>query len=147
MKRFSFRLESVLSYRKFREKKAMLQLIKFRNTHVRIKNKILELKNEKLKVSEKCRTDSSQGIDASLYKSYISYLDKLGVEIKNSKVELDENETAMKQQEAVLKSETINKKALEIHKETLFKAHSIAAEKEEQKLLDEMILIRQGVKV
>lgn len=146
MKKFSFRLESVLKYRKFRERKAIIKLMESRKAYDRIEKEILGLKDEQLEVGEKCRHESFQGMDVRLYKTYTSYLDKLGTEIQKAKAELEEKETAINQQLAVLKSETIKKKALEVHKESLFEAHSVMAQKEEQKMLDEMIINRQEVK-
>ena len=147
MKKFSYRMESVLKYRKFREKRAILKLMEMRKAHDMIEKKITGLKNEKIEVAERCRSESFQGIDAPLYKTYTSYLGSLSAGIKNAAAELEDKRIALKQQEAVLKSETIKKKALETHRKSLFDAHTVKVGKEEQKLLDEMIIIRQEMNV
>jgi flagellar FliJ protein len=147
MGRFSFRLESVLNYRKFLEKKAMMRLTELRRAYQGIEKKIMQLRNEKLKVAEQCRGEGVKGVEVPLYEAYRSYIDRLQMDLERAAMELREKETDMRTQEAVLKSETIKRKALEVHKEALFKAHREMTEKEEQKLLDEMIIRRQEVRV
>jgi flagellar export protein FliJ len=146
MGRFSFRLESVLNYRKFREKKAMMHLMELRRVYQGIEKKIMQLTSEKLKVAEKCRGEGEKGVDVPLYETYRSYIDRLQMDLEKASIELKEKEAVMKTQEAVLKSETIKRKALEIHKEALFMAHKEVTAKEEQKFLDEMIISRQEVR-
>ncbi len=147
MRRFKYRLESVLQYRRFLEKRAMLQLAKLKQEYRAIEKRIRRIAHKRLKVAEQCRSEGFEGVDVSLYENYQSYLQKLKVDLNEASAELKEKEDAIHNQESVLKAETIKKKALEIHKESRLKAHRELTEKEEQKFLDELVIRRQEVRV
>jgi flagellar export protein FliJ len=147
MRRFSYRLERVLQYRRFVEKRAMLQLAKLKQGYRAIEMQIGQLNMKRLQVAEQCRREGLQGVDVIHYETFQSYLQKLKLELDEASVELAEKEAAIHNQESVLKSETIKRKALETHKESRLKAHRQQAEQEEQKLLDELVIRRQEVRV
>jgi flagellar export protein FliJ len=147
MRRFSFRLERILKYRKFLEKRAMIHLAELRHAYSRIESKISRLTDERLEVAEKCRGEGLKGVDVPLYDNYRSYIEKLRQDLERAATELKDKEAVIHSQEALLRSELIKRKALEIHKESRFRAHKEQTEKEEQKLLDEIIISRQEVKV
>ncbi len=145
MRRFSFRLESVLKYRKFLEKKAMMQLAELRQGYIAIENRIEQLNNTRLKVAANCRGAGFKGVDVPRYETYRSYLEKLRMNLEHAAEELKEQAASIQNQEVVLKSHVLKRKTLEIHKESLLIAHREMAAKEEQKLLDEIVITRQEV--
>lgn len=145
MQRFSFRLESVLKYRKFLEKKAMMQLAELRQGHIAIENKIEQITVTRSKVGALCRGAGFKGVDVPRYESYRSYLEKLRMDWEHAVKELKKQAARIQDQEKVLQSQVLKRKALEIHKESLFSAHREMTVKEEQKLLDEIVITRQEV--
>jgi flagellar biosynthesis chaperone FliJ len=61
-------------------------------------------------------------------------------------MDLQEEEKKVKAQEKILKMEFIKKKALEILKDIQLKDYMKRLEQEEQKYMDEMVIIRRGEK-
>lgn len=147
MRRFKYRLESVLQYRRFLEKRAMLQLAQVKREYGSIENRIGRLNFKRRQVATKCRREGLQGIDVANYGSYQSFLQKLKTDLDEAAAELKQKEAAIHSQKSVLKSETIKRKALETHKESRLRAHRELNEKEEQKFLDELVIGRQEVTV
>ena len=147
MQRFKYRLERVLQYRQFLEKKAMLHLAKLKQGYRSIEKRIGRLENKRLQVAEQCRNAGLQGVDVSHYETYQSYLQKLKSDLAAAATELEEKAAAIHSQESVLKSETIKRKALETHKENHWRTHREMTAKEEQKILDELVIRRQEVRV
>ena len=145
MRRFSFRLESILKYRKFLEKKAMLQLAELRQAYIAIEHKIEQLTHMRSQVALTCRGAGLQGLAVPRYENYRSYLEKLRLDLEYAEEELKEQEASIHTQEAVLKSQMLKRKSLEIHKESQRLAHMQKNAREEQKLLDEIVITRQEV--
>ena len=77
MRRFSFRLESVLKYRKFLEKKAMMLLAELRQGYIVIENRIDHLTDTRSKVAALCRGAGLEGVDVPRYETYRTYLEKI----------------------------------------------------------------------
>jgi flagellar export protein FliJ len=146
MKAFSFRLESVLNYRKFLEKKAMMQLMGEKKLYAEVETSISHFKSKKSEVAKLCHLAGSKGVNASQYQTYKSYLEKLRDDIEKATIELKEKEKDIKEQEMVLKSETVKKKALETLRNRHFEEHISMAEKAEQKYMDEVVILQRGAK-
>ena len=72
MRRFSYRLERVLRYRRFAEKKAMLQLAKLKQGYRAIEMRIGQLNMKRLQVADECRREGLQGIDVVHYETFQS---------------------------------------------------------------------------
>jgi len=147
MRRFAYRLERVLQYRRFLEKKAMLQLSKLKQEYRRVENRIGALNFKRIQVAEKCRRKSLQGVDAANYETYQGYLQKLKMDLDAASRELKEMAAGIQNQESVLKSESIKRKALETHKESRWRDYCERSAKEEQKFLDDLVILRQEVKI
>jgi len=147
MRRFRYRLERVLQYRRFLEKKAMLQLAHLKQNYRAIENRMGQLEMKRMQVARQCQREGIRGVDVASYETYQSYLQKLKLDWTAAAAELEEKEAAIHNQESVLESETIKRKALETHKESRLRMHRELAEKEEQKFLDELIIRRQEVTV
>ena len=147
MKPFTFRLESVLKYRKFMEKKAMLRLMQKKKAREEIEMAINHLSVRQSDLATKCSQVGEKGTDAFLFQSYKSYLDTLRENIETAFGELKEKDHQIREQEAVLKKETTHKKALEKLRELGFEAHRGICEKMEQDYLDELVINQRGARV
>ncbi len=145
MKPFSFRLESVLNYRKYQEKKALGDLIRMKNEYNRIKETLKRLAVERLTVAKSCFAEGTGGIEAPRYRLYTSFIQKLAHDMEKGHGELNNSRTKIRTQEAVLKRETIKSKALETLKDHRFNKHLKQAQREEQKALDELVINKRWV--
>jgi len=145
MKPFKFRLESVLKYRRFMEKKEMMRLMQHKMVCEDIKMAISNLDARRSDMAQKCSRAGAQGASVFEYLSYKSYLNTLQEDIETAQHELREKERRVREQEAVLKKETEKKKVLERLRELRFEDHREMIAKLEQGYLDELIINKRGV--
>jgi len=146
MKRFSFRLGSILKYRNYMEKKAQMTLRDVRNEYMGRENKVKRLATKRIESIIKCRDEVMRGLNVPMYKIHQAFLLKLDHDLERADMELQEGEKKVKAQEEVLKGESIKKKALETLKDLQFKGYMKELGQEEQKFMDEMVMIRKGGK-
>lgn len=146
MKRFSFRLDNILNYRNYLEKKAQRDLLDVRNQCVERENRVKRLAGKRIESVIQCRDEAMKGLDVSMYKIYQAFLQKLDHDLERVHMDLQEEEKKVKAQEKILKKESIKKKALEILKDLQLKDYMKRLEQEEQKYMDEMVIIRRGEK-
>jgi len=147
MKPFKFRLESVLKYRRFMEKKEMMRLMRHKKACDDIKKAINHLDAQRSDMARKCSRAGAQGASVFEYLSYKSYLNSLQEDIEAAQHELMEKEGRVKEQESVLKKETIRKKVLERLRELRFEDHREMIARLEQENLDELVINKRGVPV
>ena len=145
MKPFKFRLESVLKYRRFMEKKEMMRLMQHKNACKDIKASIRRLSAQRSDLALKCSRAGARGASAFEYLSYKSYLNLLKEDIEDARYELRKKERRVREQEAVLKKETIRKKVLERLKELRLEDHRETIDKLEQQYLDELVINKRRV--
>ena len=145
MKPFSFRLASVLRYRVFMEKKAMMALMQLNSERDRLQASIDRLSARHSELSQTCRKAGADGTEAYLIQSRRAYMDSLKDDIEMGVRELDRQDGRIREQEAVLREETTRKKALERLKDLKLEAHRQGNEKMEQDRLDEMVINRRGL--
>ncbi len=146
MKRFSFRLNSILNYRNYMEKKAQRDLIAFRNEYMKVENKVRRLACKRTENSTKCRDEASRGLSVPMYKIYQSFLHKLGHDIDKAHMGLQKEQKRVDRQKKILERESIKKRTLETLKDLQLTNFIKEAEQEEQKFMDEMVTIRKGGK-
>ena len=146
MKRFSFRLDNILNYRNYLEKKAQRDLFDVRNQCMERENRVKRLAGKRIESIIQCRDEAMKGLDVSTYKIYQAFLQKLDHDLETAHMDLQEEEKKVKAQEKILKKESIKKKTLEILKDLQLKDYMKRLEQEEQKYMDEMVIIRRGKK-
>ena len=146
MKRFSFRLSSILDYRRYLEKRAQRDLINTRNEQTRRKKVAKELGDKREDIAKECSDETFKGIDAPSYHLYTSFLRSLSQDLEKAHMSLKQGEEKIRAHEAVLKRKSIEKKSLEILKELQFKEYKLTRERAEQKAIDELVIMRRGHK-
>lgn len=146
MKPFSFRLDSILNYRDYLEKRAQRDLFNARNEYIKRVKAVKRLAKERVEIARRCRDEGFRGIDVPLYQIYMSFLQRLDHDIERAHMSLKKGEEKVKAQEAVLKKESIKKKTLELLKDSQLKRRLERLEREEQKQMDELVIIRRGVR-
>jgi len=144
MKQFSFRLDYILNYRNYLEKSAQRDLFNARNEYMGWEGEIERLDQERMKIAKKCSEEGFKGMDVPLYQIYRSFLQMLHHDLERAHISLKKAEEEVKAQEAVLEKESIKKKTLEALKDLQLKKYMERLEREEQKAIDELVLIRKG---
>lgn len=146
MKRFSFRLDSILDYRRHLEKRAQRDLGNAHNEQARTKKVAKELRDKREDISKECSDETFRGIDVPSYNLYTSFLRILNQDLEKTHMSLKQGEEKIRAHEAVLKRKSIEKKSLETLKESQFKEYKLTRERAEQKAIDELIIMRRGHK-
>lgn len=146
MKRFSFRLDNILNYRNYLEKKARKNLLDARNQCMERENRVKRLAGKRIESIIQYRDEAMKGLDVSMYKIYQTFMQKLDHDLERAHMDFQEEEKKVKAQEKILKKESIKKKALEILKDLQLKDYMKRLDQEEQKYMDEMVIIRRGKK-
>lgn len=146
MKRFSFRLESVLDYRRYLEKKAQRDLITARDEQMLRKKDAERLAVSKRETAEACSAESFEGIDVPRYRIYKLFLRGLDQDLDKAHRGIEEGENEIRAKETVLKRKSVEKRILEALKDLQQRAYRLRAERAEQKALDELVIMRKGAR-
>jgi len=143
MKPFSFRLEAILNYRGYLEKMAQRNLGIAINEHMGWERKIERLSKKRIEIAGKCSEEVLRGMDVSKYHLYRSFLQKVTDDLERADMSLKKTEEEIKKKKAVLKGESIKKKTLEILKDLQFSKYIHRLETEEQKSIDELVIMKR----
>ena len=146
MRPFSFRLDSILRYRDYLEKRAQRDLFSAKNEYIERVKAAKRLAEEKVETGRRCKDEGFKGIDVALYQIYLSFMQGLGNDIERAYISIKKAEGKVKAQEVALRKESIKKKTLELLKELQLKRYLEGLDKEEQKVVDELVILRKGVR-
>ena len=144
MKPFIFRLERLLNYRGYLERRAQVDLFNAKNEVRAQEEEIENIKRNKMNIWKECSEEGARGMDVPLYQIYHSFIKKLDLDLEEAHRRLEELEEKVKAKTAVLREETIRKKTLENLKDLQRKRHMMQTDREEQKEMDEMVILRKG---
>ncbi len=142
MKQFAFRLEKVLHYRKYLEKKAQKLLSDSIYEYQCRENSIIEIEKIQIELSGKCNEEKKRGIDIARYHCYNLYIKKLNDDREEEVIALKDAEAKVQLNRRLLENELIRKKILERLKEIQRGRYMEYAVKDEQKQTDESVIIR-----
>lgn len=143
MKRFSFRLEKVLRYRKYLETKAQIKLINRINEYNILENSVKMIVAKRKELLGECSEEKQKGMDVARYRLYYHFNQKLNDDLEAGDFALKKSEATVDLHRRLLKQESIKKKTLETLKEIQSCRYREIYEKEEQKDLDETAIIRR----
>ena len=144
MKPFSFRLDSILNYRNYLEKKAQRDLFTARGKVMMWEKEIIRLSQQRVKTAQECSEEGSRGIGVPQYQLYRSFLQRLDDDLEGAHISRKKAERNVKEKQEFLKKESIKKKSLEALKDLQHKKYLKRLEKEEQKAMDELVIMRTG---
>ena len=147
MKPFTFRLDKILDYRGYLMRRAQIDLSVVRNECKRIEEEIERLSQKKVATAAECIDEGVNGMDVARYQIYQAFLQGLDDGLENAHTGLIEGEKQVLAKKAVLKNKSIKKKALEMLKEMQHKKYKETSIREEQKTLDEIVLIGRKAKI
>lgn len=144
MKKFNFKLQSVLKYRAHLENLAHQEAMKASMDIARCENEIAELHKTRQSVAERIAQETAKGISAQMFRHYNGYLDSLDGDIvrkENEKIQLNKI-LAVRQQELTKKS--VERKVIERLKEKKRMAYIEEMVAEEQKMADDMASLKKA---
>ena len=144
MKKFSFKLDSVLKYRKHQEEKARRDLTDATNAWIKTRDMRDELVEKKENLVNQLRVDAMEGVAASWYMTCQNYARQLDDELEKVHSKLDKQNRVVEDHRGFLKKQYMAKEALASLKSLYSQNHKTWVEEEEQKNLDEMILMKRG---
>lgn len=142
MGKASFRLEKVLRYRAHLEKKARLQVCEAVSRMKEQEALVRRLGDQRVEAARDLAHERSRGI--TVYRDQIrtSFLLRLTESITEAQGELQKRRERLELLKTLLALATRKKKSLESLKEGHLRGLAEAAEKMEQKLLDELVVFR-----
>jgi len=143
MKRFNFRLQSVLQYREYLEQLAQQETAR---AHMKVKNsetRINELRLHHLDTVEELETTARKGINASDFKKYHDYLDALDSDIELEIKKKAGLEKILVEKQENLTKKSVNRKVIEKLKDKKDIEYMDELRKDEQKILDEISSLKK----
>jgi flagellar FliJ protein len=142
LKRFSFRLEKVLHYRKYLETKAQIKLMDAINEYHKEENSIKMIIAKRIELADECAGEKEKEMDVARYRLYYHFFRKLNDEQEAGGLALKKTEEKVQTHRMLLTKESIKKKTLETLKEVQRVRYLEISGKEEQKKMDETAIIR-----
>ncbi len=141
MKPFAFRLDRILEYRKHLERRAQAELAKAEARYRQMEREAQTLNQKRRQVAQKCSDEEFKGINAARYQIYQTFVKKLELDLEKIHLDLKEKKKQISAQTEHLKRESMKKKTLESLKERQYQRHMQISAWEEQKAIDEIVVI------
>ena len=146
MKRFSFRLDSILGYRRYQEKRAHRDLVNARHEQAQRDRTAKQLADKRIEAATACTEEGFAGMDVPRYHLYTSFLRNLHKDIHKTHLKLRQGEEEIHAKQSVLTKRSVEKKSLEVLRDLKVKAYNLGIEQEEQKAMDELVIQRKDRK-
>jgi len=147
MKPFAFRLDKILDYRKHLSKMAQIELFNAKNECIRREKEVKRLSEKRKEIAKSCIDEGLKGIDVPRYKIYQAYLYKIKHDLESAHISLKEEKENVATKKAILTNESIKKKTLETLKDLQHNKHIELSEREDQKILDEVVITGRGRRI
>ena len=144
MKPYSFRLDKILDYRKYLRKRAQIDVFNARNECQKREKELLRLVEQRTEISEECSEEETKGMSVPVYQIFQSFMKKIDYDLKDAHLKLNEEKEKVMVKEAILKIASIKKKTLETLKDLQYKKYMETMRREEQKILDEIVITGKG---
>jgi len=138
MKRFNFRLEPLLNYRKYLERIAQQHTAKAHMDVKNCENQISNLKQIWTESTDEVENIVEKGVSAKEFKRHHDYLDSVEAGIIQEKSRKLQLKKVLKEKLLELKKKSVDKKAMELYREKLKAVYTQELLKNEQKELDEI---------
>ena len=143
MKKFHFRLDSVIRYRRYLERAAQIKLGTTEQALINCRKKIDSLGRLRKTFSNELEHEEKKGMNTGIYQIYKLYIDKIDRDISSQQQNLKELITSRDQKREELKSASIQKKSLERLKVIEYSRHKKDFKLFEQNAIDELVLLRK----
>lgn len=144
MKKFRFRLEPIMKYREFLERRKQLEVAKARSDVFSCEEAIQETRAAFSETVSSLEADLSEGMDAARFLQIRNYLSGLEFfEISEEKRRIGLLKVLTRRQEELARK-SVEKKAIEKLKTRQREEYYTAMLKEEQKTMDDTIILRHA---
>jgi flagellar FliJ protein len=144
MKRFDFKLEPLLGYRGYLEKRARQETAEALRKVKTSEEMIEQLKKRYAECREDLEDVTSRGVSAGRFRHYQNYLDSVESGIEEESDRKKYLDKVLGEKMAELKSRRINKKVIEQLKERKVAEYMEELRKFEQSELDEVVSLRKA---
>jgi len=143
MKRFEFKLDPVIRYRRHLERIALMELAKAKQELVHTKKKILALERSKEDVGKELNARQSEGLEVCRYQIYAAYLQGIEDRIEFENGRLVEIGKAILEKHKAAEAERTRKESVELIRRNEYRKYVDRALKAEQKAADELFSLRR----
>ncbi|NVM22125.1 MAG: flagellar export protein FliJ [Desulfobacterales bacterium] len=143
MKRFEFRLDPLVRYRQYRERLALMEVARAKESLVQTKRKIQQIEQTRKDVSMDLDKQQTEGIGMEYFRLYAAYLGGLHRQMESEQELLVEIGKTIRETQKAAEAETVRKKTLEWIKQTEYTRYLQMLGRAEQKEADEIITLRQ----
>ena len=144
MKKFSFRLQSLLKYRQYLELVAKQEMARAQKDVKESELRILDLKEEGLRVSKALDRAATGGIRAIEFKSYMDYMDGVDDDVNREVKRKTTLENVLGKKQQALTNKSVDKKVLERLKKKKNREYIEEFLKGEQKASDEISSLKKA---
>lgn len=142
MKKFQFKLEPLLKYRKYQERIAQQETAR---AQLDVKESEQEIKNLEQNWDDQADTmenAANKGVSASQFQMYYQYLVGIETSIVQEKVRKQALEKVLKEKLLVLNRKSVDKKVMEVYQDRLKAEYFREMIQTEQKELDEVAILK-----
>ena len=143
MKKFSFRLQSVLDFRKHLEKMAQMEVAKARKDLMDSERRLKELNDDYDVTAMGFDVEMSKGISSERFHFFTDYLSSLDSRIEREEQMKTTFSGILREKQSVLREKSIDRKTIEKLKEKHKNEYYDKMLKDMQKEVDDMVIIRQ----
>jgi len=147
VKRFTFRLQSILNYRQYLERLAQQETAKAYQNVVQAEQHIAALKNDLHNTGRELDRVSSEGMSAVQFKAYQDYLDAVDAEIALQTARREDLKKQLVKKQKDLTKRSIARKVMERLKEKKQRRYLDDMLKWEQSILDETVSVKKAREV
>ena len=147
MKRFQFKLEPLLSYRKYQERLAQQETARAQMDVKACETAIERLKQTHIRQAGDIEDGLKKGLPSSQFKRYYEYLEVVENQIADEKQKKNHLETVLKEKLDILKKKSVDKKAMELYRERHQARYQFQVLQTEQKELDEISSLKTARKL
>jgi flagellar export protein FliJ len=144
MGRFVFRLEKVLRYREHLEKNVRQKLRIAREVCASKERALMDVNLKRNLAEKRCAGEEEKGLEVATYHLYRNFIEHLSRELEDASQSLRGAKEEVRAVEKAWLIASSNKKSLENLRERQFLSHKETQEREDQKLLDELVILRRG---
>ncbi len=144
MKKFRFRLESLVRYRAFLERRKQLEVAQARSDVLACERTIAQLHQARQATGEQVVQDLARGMDAVRFQNAQNYMSGLASEEMTAQGRRNTLLSVLSSRQKELAEKSVEKKAIEKIKERRKEEYYAAAMKEEQKTLDDIVILRRA---
>ena len=144
MKKFVFRLESLLKFRAYQEERAKMELARAEHDVLECKNSIENAGNELSAAFMELEKETASGIDVAKYKAFANYITGIESFIDSEKKRLKKLQAVVSEKRRKLAKKTVEKKIIENLKAKQKEAYYKDVLKLLEKESDDITIVRKA---